>query len=293
MPVLDELSLRLPSEVVELHDDRLRQRKVRLLLKRDDLIHPELTGNKWRKLKYNLARAAEQGAPSLLTFGGAYSNHIRATAAAGHYLGFKTVGVIRGEEHVPLNESLAHAAAHGMTLTYMDRSTYRRKMDPEIIEGLQKRFGDFFLLPEGGSNADALDGCAEIVREIDEEFDLLCCPCGTGGTLAGVSAGLRDGQRALGFSVLKGGNFLCGEVSRLQRQRYGRPLDNWSIECSFHFGGFARCNAELTAFIDSFEDTHGLRLEWIYVAKMMYGIFALVDREVIGEGTTLVALITG
>lgn len=290
---VDELRLRLPSEVVEVHDHRLQDKNVRLLLKREDLIHPELTGNKWRKLKYNLARAAELGASTLLTFGGAYSNHITATAAAGYYLGFKTVGIIRGEEHLPLNDPLARATARGMTLLYMDRSTYRRKMDPVIIAGLRERFGDFFLIPEGGSNSEALDGCAEIAHEIDEEFDLICCPCGTGGTLAGVSAGLQNGQRALGFSVLKDGKFLGDEVSRLQRQRHGRVFDNWSIEYDFHFGGFAHSNAELTAFIDSFERIHGLRLEWIYVAKMLSGIFALIEREAIDSQTTVVALITG
>lgn len=130
------LRLRLPSEAVEVHDHRLQQRNVRLLLKREDLIHPELTGNKWRKLKYNLTRATEQGQSTLLTFGGAYSNHIRATAAAGYHLGFKTIGIIRGEQHLPLNESLTHATARGMTLFYIDRSTYRRKMDPEFIAAL-------------------------------------------------------------------------------------------------------------------------------------------------------------
>jgi 1-aminocyclopropane-1-carboxylate deaminase len=290
---VDGLRLRLPSEVVEVHEHRLRQKNVRLLLKREDLIHPELIGNKWRKLKYNLTRATEQGKSTLLTFGGAYSNHIRATAAAGYHFGFKTIGIIRGERHLPLNESLAHAAAQGMTLVYMDRSTYRRKMDPEVIVALHERFGDFFLIPEGGSNVEALDGCAEIAHEIHSDFDLICCPCGTGGTLAGVSAGLQDGQRALGFSALRDGRFLGDEVSRLQQQRYGRVFNNWSIECEFHFGGFARRNAELTAFIDSFERRQGLQLEWIYVAKMLYGIFTLIERGVIIDGTTVVALITG
>jgi 1-aminocyclopropane-1-carboxylate deaminase len=290
---VDGLRLRLPSEVVEVHDHRLRQKNVRLLLKREDLIHPELVGNKWRKLKYNLIRAMEQGESTLLTFGGAYSNHIRATAAAGYHFGFKTIGIIRGEQHLPLNESLAHAVARGMTLVYMDRSTYRQNMHPDIVAALHERFGDFFLIPEGGSNTEALDGCAEIAREIDKDFDLICCPCGTGGTLAGISAELQEVQRALGFSVLKDGRFLGDEVSRLQQQRYGRVFNNWSIECEFHFGGFARRNAELTAFIDSFECRQSLRLEWIYVAKMLYGIFTLIERGVITDGTTVVALITG
>lgn len=163
---------------------------MRLYLKRDDLIHAELPGNKWRKLKYNIGAARDLGASTLLTFGGAYSNHITATAAAGHYFGFNTIGVIRGEEHLPLNDSLRYATSRGMQLTYMNRSTYRHKTDPFVIADLRDRFGDFHLIPEGGSNTLAMEGCKELVGEIDIDFDVICCPCGTGGTLAGISAAL-------------------------------------------------------------------------------------------------------
>jgi 1-aminocyclopropane-1-carboxylate deaminase len=150
------LVLRVPSPLVELRDETLDRRRVRLYLKRDDLINPEIPGNKWRKLKHNIAAANEQKKTTLLTFGGAYSNHVRATAAVGHYFGFRTIGIIRGEEHLPLNESLAYAVSRGMTLTYLDRTSYRNKTSPEIVEGLHRRFGDFYLIPEGGSNALAL-----------------------------------------------------------------------------------------------------------------------------------------
>lgn len=199
--------MNVPSPLAELHDDRVARHGVRLLLKRDDLIHPELTGNKWRKLKYNLEAARDYGARTLLTFGGAYSNHIRAVAAAGHYFGFATVGVIRGEEHLPLNDTLAYAVSRGMRLAYLDRGTYREKMKPEVIRRLREEFGDFYLVPEGGSNALAIPGCAELVEEIAERFDVICCPVGTGGTLAGIASALGEGQRAIGFSVLKGGDF--------------------------------------------------------------------------------------
>jgi 1-aminocyclopropane-1-carboxylate deaminase len=287
------LDLRLPSPVETLDDDRLTRRGVRLYLKRDDLIHPEIPGNKWRKLKYNLAAASDLGHDTLLTFGGAYSNHIRATAAAGRYFGFSTIGVIRGEEHLPLNPSLAYAVSRGMRLTYLDRAAYRRKNDPEIVAALRQQFGDFYLLPEGGSNDLAVRGCAEIPQEIDRDFDVICCPCGTGGTLAGIAAGLRAGQRAIGFSALKGGQFLAGEVDELQQQASGSNSGNWTIELEFHFGGFARKTAELQAFIDTFEQRHGLVLDWVYVAKMIYGIFALAERGVLAPGTRVVAVITG
>lgn len=286
-------ALRLPSPLEELRDDRLTSAGLRLFLKRDDLINPDIPGNKWRKLKYNLAAAKEQGHKVLLTFGGAYSNHIRATAAAGHYFGLTSIGVIRGEEHLPLNPSLDYAVRHGMRLTYLDRAAYREKMSPEVIAMLHRQFGEFYLLPEGGSNADALRGCAEIPGEIDRYFDLICCPCGTGGTLAGLAHGLGPGQRALGFSVLKGGEFLEGEVSGFQREAFGAVPGNWSVECGFHFGGFAKRKLALDQFIADFDERHGLCLDWVYVAKMMYGIFALAEEGTFPAGTTIVALITG
>ncbi len=285
--------LRLPSPLEELHDDSLARAGVRLRLKRDDLINPDIPGNKWRKLMYNLQAAKTQGHDTLLTFGGGYSNHIRATAAAGYYFGFSTVGVIRGEEHLPLNPSLSYAVRHGMRLTYLDRVTYRNKDRPEVTAALHERFGEFYLLPEGGSNANALRGCAEIPGEINQTFDVICCPCGTGGTLAGVAQGLSAGQRALGFSALKGGQFLARQIEELQCEAFGSRSGNWSIEHRFHFGGFAKRKPELDRFITVFEKHHGLMLDWVYVAKMMYGIYELAEQGVFPAGTIAIALVTG
>jgi 1-aminocyclopropane-1-carboxylate deaminase len=284
------LDLRLPSPLTELSDDRLARAGLRLYLKRDDLIHPDVPGNKWRKLKYNLEAARAEGQDRLLTFGGAYSGHIRATAAAGYYCGFATEGVIRGEEHLPLNPSLARAVSLGMRLSYLDRTTYRAKTSPLVLQALRQRFGSFYLLPEGGTNAHAIRGCAEIAPEIDRRFDLICCPCGTGGTLAGLASSLGQDQRALGFAVLKGAQFLEGQVAGLLG-----PADraNWSIEHGFHFGGYARSRPALEQFMADFLARHGLALDWVYTAKMMYGIFALAERGAFPAGTTIVALITG
>jgi len=285
--------LRLPSPVVEVRDGRLDAAGVRLLVKRDDLIHPEMPGNKWRKLKHNLVTAASQGHDTLLTFGGAYSNHIRATAAAGHLFGFRTIGIIRGEEHLPLNDSLECAAGQGMVLSYLDRATYRKKHTSEVAGALREEWGSFYLLPEGGSNAFAVLGCAELPGEIDEDFTIICCPVGTGGTLAGVAAGLRSGQEAIGFAVLKGGEFLTDEVSRLQTEAFGRASGNWRLEHAYHFGGFAKSTPELRYFIDDFEARHGLVLDWVYVAKMMFGIFDMVAGGRFPRGATILAIVTG
>jgi 1-aminocyclopropane-1-carboxylate deaminase len=284
----------LPSPVEYLDDDRLRTAGVEVWLKRDDLIHPEVPGNKWRKLKYNLAAAASQSQRTLLTFGGAYSNHIRATAAAGHYFGFSTIGVIRGEEHLPLNPVLSFAVSRGMSLCYLNRADYRRKTEPDVVSGLRERFGTFYLLPEGGSNELAVRGCAEVIDEFDAGFDVICCPCGTGATLAGVAHGIdAAGGRAVGFSVLKGGAFLAHEVAELQRKTFGRSGSNWRVETRFHFGGYARRTAELEDFIADFSRRHGIGLDWVYTAKMMYGVFVLAEEGCFRPGTRIVVLVTG
>ncbi|WP_030168383.1 1-aminocyclopropane-1-carboxylate deaminase/D-cysteine desulfhydrase [Spirillospora albida] len=277
------------SPVVELDDDRAAARGVRLFLKRDDLVHPLLPGNKWRKLEYNLEPARERG--TVLTFGGAYSNHLRAVAAAGALHGFKTIGIVRGEEHLPLNDSLAFAVERGMRLGYLDRTAYRRKHEPDVVAALHEEWGDFYLLPEGGSNPLALRGCAELGAELPE-FDVVCCPCGTGGTLAGIAAGLAPGQEALGFAVLKGG-FLDAEVERLQREAYGERRGTWRVRDGFHFGGYARRSAELDAFIGDFAARHGVVLDPVYTAKMMYGIYELVEGGAFRPGTRVCAVITG
>ena len=289
---VEPIDLRLPSPLEELHDDRLARAGLRLLLKRDDLINPVIPGSKWRKLKHNLRAARDGGHDVLLTFGGAYSSHIRATAAAGHYYGFATIGIIRGEEHRPLNPVLAAAAGYGMRLEYLDRPAYRDKENPALIASLRRRLGGFYLLPEGGSNALAAQGCAEIPAEITQPFDVICVPCGTGGTLAGVAHGLSAGQRALGFAVLRGA-FLDREVAALQTAAFGAPSAKWSISNDFHFGGFARRKPILDDFIADFTVRHGLPLDWVYTAKMMYGTYALAARGAFPPGTTLVAVITG
>jgi len=283
--------MQVPSPLTELRDERLGD--VRLYLKRDDLISPDIPGNKWRKLKHNLVTARAQEHHTLLTFGGAYSNHVRATAAAGARFGFATIGVIRGEQHRPLNDSLAQAVRNGMRLSYLDRSTYRRKTSPEVLTALAAEFGDFYLLPEGGTNSLALKGCRELPAEIPVDFDVLCCACGTGGTLAGFAAGLRPGQHALGFSALKGGDFLVDDVRRLQIEAFGAATDNWSIDVDSHFGGYAKHSPELDAFIADFHRRHGIRLDRVYVAKMLHGVFAHVRSGRFPAGTTVVAVVTG
>ncbi|WP_436790610.1 1-aminocyclopropane-1-carboxylate deaminase/D-cysteine desulfhydrase [Yinghuangia sp. YIM S10712] len=282
------------SPLVEVVDERFASRGVRLWVKRDDLIHPELPGNKYRKLKYNLVEAAAGEYRTLLTFGGAYSNHLRAVAAAGALFGFATVGVVRGDELAsrPLNESLAFARERGMRFVFVDRATYRRRAEAEFVDELRREHGRFFLIPEGGSNANAVRGCAELPAELDVPYDVVAVACGTGGTLAGIAAGLPEGRAALGFAVLKG-DFLGDEVARLQRLAYGEVRGVWRVENAYHCGGYARVTAELREFTDDFERRHGISADRIYVGKMLYGLTAMVEAGEFRRGTGIVAVKTG
>ncbi|MFJ8670735.1 1-aminocyclopropane-1-carboxylate deaminase/D-cysteine desulfhydrase [Streptomyces sp. NPDC093589] len=302
---------RPPSPLQEIEDERFARRGVRLLLKRDDLIHTTLPGdtaalgpvelyppgNKWRKLAPNLRSAAADGERALLTFGGAYSNHLRATAAAGRLLGFATIGVVRGDElaGAPLNASLARCAADGMRLHFVDRGSYRRKTDPDLLAALHDRFGDFRVIPEGGSNSLAAQGCTELGRELRGAADTVAVACGTGGTLAGLAAGLGPVQRAVGFPVLKGGSphFLQRTVEELQAAAFGGRRGEWRLEDRFHGGGYARRTPETDAFADAFEERHGLPLERVYVAKMLFGLTTLVREGAFAPGSTVAAVITG
>ncbi|MGW1195061.1 1-aminocyclopropane-1-carboxylate deaminase/D-cysteine desulfhydrase [Streptomyces sp. NPDC002536] len=282
----------LPSPLAEVTDERFARRGLRLLLKRDDLIHPDLPGNKWRKLEPNLDAAVAAGRRTLLTFGGAYSNHLRATAAAGRLLGFATVGVVRGEELAdrPLNPSLAQCAADGMELRFVDRGTYRRKAEPEVLARLAPEGA--FVVPEGGSNAAAAQGCTALGRELRGVADVVGVACGTGGTLAGLAGGLAAGQRAIGFPVLKGG-FLGPEVERLQREAFGGRRGDWQLDERFHFGGYAKSSAELEEFAEDFAARHRVRLERVYVTKMLFGLTALAEEGAFTPGSTVAAVITG
>ncbi|MBC2904846.1 pyridoxal-phosphate dependent enzyme [Streptomyces cupreus] len=293
MTSLDALHPRLPSPLQELVDDRFARSGVRLLLKRDDLIHPDLIGNKWRKLAPNLTAAAGR---TVLTFGGAYSNHLRATAAAGRLLGLPTIGVVRGQELAgrPLNPSLARCAADGMRLHFVDRSTYRRKTEPDTQAAILRATDaeDAYVVPEGGSNDRAVHGCQGLGAELRGHADLVALACGTGGTLAGLAAGLASGQRVLGIPVLKGG-FLTDDISALQHRAFGGPQGTWTLDDRFHFGGYARTTPELESFAADFEQRHGVPVERLYVAKLLYGLVTLAAEGAFPRGTTIAAVITG
>jgi 1-aminocyclopropane-1-carboxylate deaminase len=249
---------------------------VELYVLRLDLVHPLISGNKWYKLKYNLEAAKRENIDTILTFGGAYSNHIYATAAAGKLFELKTIGVIRGEKTLPLNPTLEFAISQGMQLIYIDRQTYRQRNSEALHQELYARFGKVFIIPEGGCNLDGVQGCKEIISP-NIEFDVACIACGTGTTLAGVTLSLSDKQRVIGFPVLKGGDFLKSDIEGLLGQYQTKSL-SWELVCNYHFGGYAKVNDELLRFAREFEQEHNIPLDYVYTAKMFYGVMDLVKQ---------------
>lgn len=293
--MFDEIKVpvqRVSNAITEEHGTELH-------IKREDLIHPWISGNKWRKLKYNLEAAQQQNHNKLLTFGGAYSNHIAAVAAAGKKFGFSTIGVIRGEEHLPLNPTLAYARGEGMELHYLDRSSYRKKESEKCLNALTEQYGSFYLIPEGGSNAKAVRGCSEILEKENAQFDHICCPVGTGGTIAGLIAGMGDRQHVLGFSALKGGEFLKGKVLELL-QAYCKEYsidkdvgaDRFEMITDAHRGGFAKVDEELIDFVNDFYMQFGIELDLIYTGKMMMRLYEMIKAGDL-RGKKILAIHTG
>jgi 1-aminocyclopropane-1-carboxylate deaminase len=263
---------------------------VALHVKREDLNHPYISGNKWWKLKYNLEAAQQQGHNTVLTFGGAYSNHLYATAAAAHALGLKSIGIVRGEETAPLNPTLTFAQTMGMHLHYNSREAYRRKTGEDFLKALQEQFGKFYTIPEGGTNALAIQGTREFATTFPTEpFDYICLAVGTGGTIAGIIQGAAYGE-IIGFSALKG-SFLTAEVKTLLDANH--PARPWHINDRYHMGGYAKKNDALMAFIQSFQANHNIPLDFVYTGKMMWGIYDLVQQGYFARGSRILAIHTG
>lgn len=283
------------TPVIDLPLPEAREAGVKILVRLEYLNHPHVSGNKWWKLKYNLEEAARQKKTTLLTFGGAYSNHIYATAAAAKECGFRSVGVIRGEETLPLNPTLAFAKSRGMELHYVSREAYRSKNDPQFISDLHQRVGEFYLIPEGGTNALAVKGTMEwaenLVREV--EFDDVCLPAGTGGTLAGMLAGMKGEKNIIGVSVLKNGEFLEEEVKKLTEKYVGRVYGNLEVLTSYHHGGYAKVTDELKKFIVHMNEVYSLPLDPVYTGKLMWAVREEVRRGKFRKGSTVLVLHTG
>ncbi len=271
----------------------LKEKGISLFIKRDDLNHPIISGNKLRKLKYNLIEAKKQHFDTLLTFGGAYSNHIVATAAAGKEQGFRTIGVIRGDElgkdlkhTLTNNPSLKQAYELGMQFKFVTRTAYRMKTTKPFIDALINEFGAFYLIPEGGTNSFAVKGCEEILTDDDSAFDFITTAIGTGGTISGVINASSEEQQVLGFPALKG-DFLEDEIKKYTNK------NNWNLIKSYHFGGFAKVNDDLILFLNDFYNTTSVPLDPIYTGKMLFGLIDLIKNDYFARNSSILAIHTG
>jgi 1-aminocyclopropane-1-carboxylate deaminase len=262
---------------------------ISLEIKREDLLHPFISGNKFRKLKYNLLQAKAENKKTILTFGGAYSNHIAAVAYAGKEQGFETIGVIRGEElgdKIAENPTLQFAQECGMKFEFVTREAYRFKTEPDFIANLQQKFGSFYLVPEGGTNEYAIKGCEEILIEEDAKFDYVCCAVGTGGTISGIINSALPHQKVLGFPALKG-DFLKDEIRKFATNK------NWELITDYHFGGYGKVNEELIQFINQFYKQTEVPLDPVYTGKMVFGVIDLIQKNYFPNKAKILLIHTG
>jgi 1-aminocyclopropane-1-carboxylate deaminase len=262
---------------------------ISLVIKREDLIHPFVSGNKFRKLKYNLLQAKAENQSTLLTFGGAYSNHIAAVGYAGKENGFQTIGIIRGDElgdKIESNPTLKFAQECGMQFEFVSRETYRLKTEATFLEQLQQKYGAFYLIPEGGTNAFAIQGCEEILTPEDAFFDFVACAIGTGGTISGLINSVLPHQKVLGFPALKG-DFLQDEIRNFVRQ------DNWELITDYHFGGYGKVTNDLIDWINRFYAQTQIPLDPVYTGKMVFGIVDLIAKNYFPENAKILLIHTG
>lgn len=266
----------IPVQVI--NEPWFKDSGVSLSILRTDLVHPVISGNKWFKLKYNLLRARQQGKTTLLSFGGVWSNHLHALAEAGKQYGFSTIGLVRGEIPEPLNACLRDTEQAGMQLVSMSREAYRHKHELNTLKDLETQFGDFYLIPEGGANREGALGCAEIPSLYNEfNYDLICLACGTGTTLTGLIS--SSTVPVLGFQVLKGASYLKNQVTSQLQEFALTPTCDWTINTDFHCGGYAKTSVKLMHFLADFEARHGVPLEPVYSAKLLYGIYELSKKR--------------
>ncbi|MAX05009.1 MAG: 1-aminocyclopropane-1-carboxylate deaminase [Flavobacteriales bacterium] len=264
----------------------LKDKKIRIFIKRLDQTHKHVSGNKWFKLKYNLIEAKKQGAKSILTFGGAYSNHIAATAYLAKEKGFSSIGIIRGEEHIPLNPTLKFAIKQNMKINYIDRHDYRLKHTSKFLQKLRLRFGKFYLIPEGGTNKLALKGTSEIIDGQDLQ-DYICCSVGTGGTIAGISNSIHRNQKVIGFPAIKGSDLLRRDIGEWTDRK------NWDIITNYNCGGYAKLSKELVKLINNCHKTLNIPLDGIYTGKMMLGVIDLIRNDYFPKGSSILLIHTG
>lgn len=283
-PMID---LHFHSPVEEISNSLFKEKQVRVFIKRDDLIHPFISGNKWRKLKYVLRKAQVENKMHLVTFGGAWSNHLLATASAAAKFGFRSTGIVRGENVD--NSLLTLCKVFGMQLEFADRESYRDKK--ALFSAYFSDDPAAFFIDEGGAGAEAVQGVSELVPELDKEYDHLFCACGTGTTAAGILNGLKENKLKTSFHavpVLKNGEFLRAEIAK-----YLTSSVDFQLHTDYHFGGYAKTKPELIRFVGDFSASTGILIDPVYTGKLFYAVYDLIKKDHFEAGSSILVIHTG
>lgn len=272
--------------ISEINNSLLVEKQSRLDLLRLDLLHPHVSGNKWYKLKFNIEEAIKQNASSILSFGGAYSNHLHALAYVGKLFSIPTIGIVRGEK--VKNDTLSDCEQWGMKLIFISREKYKQKVNFEFLEGLKQEFPNTYIVPEGGGNQLGFLGCQTLLsKDILKKYEVICCAVGTGTTLAGIAESLLENQKVVGFCGMKGGSYLTEHISTLTLR------NNFELIDKYHFGGFGKANQELLFFIQAFYKTHHIELDFVYNGKMLFGLFDQLKSSNLFDNKNILAIHCG
>jgi 1-aminocyclopropane-1-carboxylate deaminase len=281
------IDLEIFSPVHQIRNLLFDDKGLEIFIKRDDMIHPIISGNKWRKLKYILLQAKAQNKTHLVTFGGAYSNHLLATAAAAARFGFRATGIVRGEE--VQNDTLFLCRLHGMQLIFTNRENYRDK--PALFKKYFTDDTDAFFIDEGGASPEAAKGCSELVNELNQSYDHILCACGTGTTAAGIINGINQHNLSTQFNaipVFKNGGFIKDEIDK-----FLLAPTNYQLHTGYHFGGYGKTTNELIKFIKQFVTDTGIVIEPVYTGKMLYALYDLAAKDHFKPGSKILAIHTG
>ena len=279
----------IPTPIQEINLKIHNPYNIRLFIKREDLIHRIVSGNKWRKLKYNFEHVVNNKIDTILSFGGAYSNHLHALSWLANLRNIKSIGIVRGDASYRNNPTLSFCVKNKMDLHFLSRKLYREsKFDNEVINKLKKKHEKIFIIPEGGFNNFGIKGCREIMNEVDENFDTICCSIGSGCTAVGLIQTLKDHQNFLGFSSFKNSKLLEDVISKNTSSKI-----NWKINCDYKFGGFGKANSDLIKFIDSFAQLYKIELDPVYTSKLFFGLFDMISKKKIKKESRILVIHTG
>jgi len=285
------LNLNIPTEITKIKSNLLHQKQVEIFLKRDDLIHEIISGNKWRKLKYNFQQAKSQGHNTILSYGGPYSNHLHALSYACNKIGFDSIGIVRNGESYKDNSTLSFCKENNMKLYYLDRSNYRfNKYSQEILNDVKKKFSKFYIIPEGGNNFLGVKGCEEILCESNLNYDYVCAPVGTGCTASGLIRSMNNCHKFIGFSPFKKN---IEQQKNIMHFCDFKLYNNWSLISDNHFGGFGKIDDNLINFVRQFKLNHSIELDLVYMGKLFYSLFYLITQDFFLKKTKILVLHTG